>query len=136
MTGVADMLTPREARAIEALLAGAGLDGAAAAAGVGLRTFRRWRARETFRRALSAASAAAIEDAATALAGANSVAVQVLRDVASDVEAPEAVRVAAARAILEATLRMREAVEIEHRLAALEERMTVRFAAEFAHEPH
>jgi transposase-like protein len=114
-------LDPRERRAVEALLAGASHEAAAAAAGVSPRTLRRWVRLPRFAAALRAAQAQAFDEALGVLRASALDGVHALREVASDCEAPAAARVAAARALLEEGRKAIEVDEIEGRLAKLEE---------------
>jgi hypothetical protein len=106
---------------VVALAAGATIEAAAAAAGLSRRTVQRRLEEPAFRAELQAARERLIEEGIGRLAGLAATAIQTLRDVMTDPEAPHAAKVSAARATLEHLLRAREAVELSGRVAALEE---------------
>ena len=66
---VAKRMTPRQRKALTALLAGARWKEAAAVAGVSERTVHRWREQEAFAFELQRLSAAAVKEAAIRLSG-------------------------------------------------------------------
>jgi hypothetical protein len=90
--------------------------------GISERTIRRWLDSDpTFPQLVSSIRARALERAAGMLARGSAQAVRTLRDL-MDPSKPDTVRLSAARAWLDSVLRVRELVEIEARLVALEER--------------
>lgn len=118
-----DELSPKQRAAVAALVAGTprGVLGAAEAAGVSEQALHRWLKQPAFRAALAAAQEDAIAGAVRELTGLAASAVDVLRAVMDDSNASDGVRVRAAVAALELLLRLRDSVEFERRLAALEE---------------
>jgi hypothetical protein len=101
-----------------ALAGGQTVRDAARAAGIGERTAGRRLADPAFRLRVSAARAEMVAQALGRLAGAMTEAADTLRQLLG-AEA-ESVRLSAARTILELGNRLRESVELEERLAALE----------------
>jgi hypothetical protein len=118
MAGSTD-ITQRQARAVEALVAGARLDAAAASAGVSVRTLRRWRKEPQFESALRAAQDDAFSSARSELRAAALDAVRALREVTCE-GSPAAARVAAARCVLDLAIRSRETDDLESRIEELE----------------
>jgi hypothetical protein len=105
-----------------ALLSDPGLTGAAKAAGVGKATLWRWMQQPAFREAYRRARREAVEQARARLQQASGEAVEALREVMNDQEAPHASRVSAARTVLDMAMQATSEEEIEKRLAALEAR--------------
>jgi hypothetical protein len=103
-----------------ALAAGQTVRDAAAAAGLGERTATRRLANPDFRRRVFQLRAAAVERATGKLADGMAEAADVLRELLGQ-EKPPAIRLGACRAVLELTVKLREATELEERLAALEQ---------------
>jgi DNA-binding MurR/RpiR family transcriptional regulator len=118
----AEDLSPQQEGAIAALLSEPGLTGAAKAAGVGKATLWRWMQQPGFRDAYRRARREAVEQARARLQQASGEAVEALRAVMNDQEAPHASRVSAARTVLDMAMQATSAEEIDKRLAALEER--------------
>ena len=114
-------LTPRQRRAVQALLATGDLDGAAAAAGVSRRTLQRWMHLDAFRQALLDAEGAALRDLSRELVRLARIAVKTLEDTMQDTEATPGQRIRAADIILARLLQIRELTDIETRLQALEQ---------------
>jgi hypothetical protein len=115
-------LTPRQRAAIAALIAptARGVAGAAEAAGVSETQLYRWMKQPAFRAALAEAQGAAIEDATRRLTGLAGQAIEVLAKVMADEEATDTVRVRAATSVIELLLRLKDALDFEQRLQALE----------------
>jgi hypothetical protein len=102
-----------------ALAAGQTLRDAAVAAGIGERTAtRRW-TDPAFRQRVAGLRAAAVERAVGKLADATTEAADVLRKLLA--AESESVRLSASRTLMELTARLRESVELEQRIAALEQ---------------
>lgn len=116
-----DHLSPRQRRAIAALLQSRTAAEAAQVIGVTDRTLRRWLADERFVSALRAAEADLIEQAARRLAQLAGVAIDALIDVLNDTEAPPAPRVSAANVSLSQLFKVRELHDLEQRIARLEQ---------------
>jgi hypothetical protein len=115
-------LSPQQEGAITALLSEPGLTSAAKAVGVGKATLWRWMQQPTFREAYRRARREAVEQARARLQQASGEAVEALREVMNDPDAPHASRVSAAKAILDMSLKETHAEELEARLTALEQR--------------
>jgi hypothetical protein len=104
-----------------ALAAGQTLRDAATAAGIGERTAtRRW-ADPTFRRRVAELRAGALEQASAKLTNAMSEAAAVLRKLLA--AETESIQLAASRVLLDSTVKLREAVDLEHRIATLEKHL-------------
>ena len=113
-------ITSNQRQAIEALAGGATNEQAAIYAGVTERTIYKWRLDPAFSQALTDASGAILSDTIRALTASAISAVETLKTIAEDQTEKGSTRVSAARAILESTIRLKEAVEFEKRLATLE----------------
>jgi hypothetical protein len=109
-----------EAALLLALAGGRTVRAAARAAGVGERTAARRLADPAFRRQVAELRAEMVERALGRAARGMSAAADTLRQLLRAEK--ESVRLGAARALLELTVRLREGVELEQRLRALEER--------------
>ena len=107
-----------------ALALGQSLRDAAASAGVSERTAARRQAEPDFRRRVSELRAELVKGSLGRLADGMSEAADVLRRLLS-AEA-ESVRLGAARSLLDLGVKLRESVEIEERLAALERELNGR----------
>lgn len=118
-------LTGRKRRFVVAMVAAATVTEAAQVAGIGERTARRYLADPAVVRALHAALDGALGDASRRAVAAMSEAVATLEAIHRDAAQPAGVRVSAARAILDAGPRLREALDLAERLAALEEKLGV-----------
>jgi hypothetical protein len=105
---------------LTALAAGKSVKDAALAAGIGERTARRRLAEPDFARRVAEARAGMLSQALGRLADGMSEAADTLRYLLN--ARGETVRLSAARSILELGPRLRDAVELELRIAALEER--------------
>ena len=112
-------LTGRQLAAIARLMAGDNVTRAAEACGIPRRTLTRWLAEEPFTRALEAAQTAAIADSVRHLAGALSEASAAVIRLARESE-DEAIRLRAALAVVSMYRELRDAGDLEARLAALE----------------
>jgi hypothetical protein len=102
--GSAD-ITRAQARAVEALVAGARPDAAAASAGVSARTLRRWKRTPGFDSALRAAQDEAFSSALRELRAATLDSVRSLREVAANENSAPTARVAAASCVIELAIR-------------------------------
>jgi hypothetical protein len=114
-------LTPRQEQSITALLVQGSLQAAAEASGINEKTLRRWlREDAAFQTAYRDARRAVVQHAITQVQQATGEAVETLRSVMQDAEAPASARVSAAKAILETALKGIEIDDLEVRIAALE----------------
>jgi hypothetical protein len=105
-----------------ALACGATVESAARAAGLSPRTAHRRLADPAFAARVRQARADMAQRAAGALTAASAESVRTLLEL-QRASSPPAVRLGAARAVLEIGLKVREAAEFEGRLAALEQRL-------------
>lgn len=114
-------ITARQQGAVLALLTHPTVDAAAQAAKVGLRTLWRWLNDPTFQEAYREARAAAVSRAIGRLQQVASDAVDALKGITADIEAPAAARVTSAKAILDLSIKSIELESLEARIRALEE---------------
>ncbi|CNE44958.1 Uncharacterised protein [Mycobacterium tuberculosis] len=108
-----------ESAVLLALAQGHSTDAAGAAGDVSGRTVRRWLEDDEFRNRVNALRREMLDRTVGQLADAATAAVGTLRTML-DADS-EAVRVRAARAILAAVITLRESVDLEERIAALED---------------
>ena len=116
---MSENLTPRQRKAVEALLTCCDTSQAAEAAGVSRETVYRWMREPAFREALQEATREALEGLSRELVRLGVKAVQALVEVLDGPEAAAA-RVRAADVILGRLLQARELIDMETRLAELE----------------
>ncbi len=114
-------LTPKQRKAVEALLTTGEVVEAAQAAGVSRDTLYRWLKAPVFQRAVRQAEAQALDDLSRLLVRLGRTAVATLAKAMSDATVPPASRVRAADAALSRLLQLRELATLEARLTALEE---------------
>jgi hypothetical protein len=108
MPGHGEKLTRRKEQAISALLLHATLSEAATALAVDESTLRRWLREDTaFQTAYREARRAVVQQAITQVQQATGEAVETLRSVMQDSEAPASARVSAAKAVLETAIKGR-----------------------------
>ena len=116
-------LTPRQLRAINALLTHPTVAAAAGVLGVAPSTIYRWLSETPFRAALAQAEGEAVAAAGRKLVALAEGALNVLSDVMTNPQAPDAVKVRAAETVLAHLLKYREIVTFETRLTDLEKEM-------------
>lgn len=120
-------LSPKQARAVEAMMTEPTIRGAAEKAGIGHATIYRWLGDPAFVEALREVRSQAFERTMTLLAAAAEKAVEVLREILGDdeaaVRASAAIRIRAARCSLDGMLRAHALIETEERLRRIEEQM-------------
>jgi len=114
-------LTARQAAFVTAFLGNPTVEAAARAAGVSIRTARRWVQLQAIRAALLEAQRQALALASRQAVRAMGAALATLEAIHSDAENTPAARVAAARAILDAGPRLLDLTDLEARLTALEQ---------------
>ena len=119
----ADSLTPKQTRALLALLKHPTLKEAAAAAGVGETTLWRWTQEPSFKTAYMDARREAVKQSIAHLQSATGEAVTCLRGVMNSSSASDAAKVSASRAVLELALKAVEIEDLAERLATLEKAM-------------
>lgn len=105
-------MTPKQSKALAALLVQPTKEKAAAAAGIGLTTLKRYLDEPEFQREYKKAVAGLIEDAANQAKQSLNPALSTLREIASDAGETATARVQAARSLLEYGLRLTEIVDI------------------------
>jgi len=113
-------LTPKQARAIPALMCARNVADAAKAANVAERTLYRWLGDPVFRLRLNEAEGEAIDTATRRLLQLQDPAIDALDTILQDPEAAPTVRLRAATAVLDYLIRLRELRNVEARLLALE----------------
>ncbi len=123
MQDTAHTLTPKQEKAITALLAQPTIEAAAASLGINPATVHRWLGEPAFADAYRSARRAAVGQAVTRLQQVSGGAVAVLVQVMADKRAPASTRVTAAKTVLEFSFRAVELEDLAERIAALEQQM-------------
>jgi hypothetical protein len=123
MSTAGEKFSRKQEQAIAALLAEPTIEKAARAAGIGFATLRRWLQNDDFQERYRQAKKQTLDAVMSHLQLIAGEAVETLREVAVNREAPASSRVAASRAILETAMKVVEAEEIERRLIELERRL-------------
>ena len=121
MKGHGQKYTRRHEAALVALLSEPTMEAAANKAGVSISTLSRWMEIPEFQEKYRQARRDSVSTATCALQRHAAGAVATLAAVMGDIEAPPAVRVSAARAVLELAYRAVEVEDIMERLARLEQ---------------
>lgn len=114
-------MTPKQEKAIAALLTHSTKQEAAKAAGIDPRTLRRYFEDVEFQKAYREAFSGLVEDATRKAQQSIAPALQVLRELSEDGGEAGQVRVSAARSLLEYSLRLTEQLDIMTKLKELEE---------------
>ena len=125
MQVVDEKLTPKQERALVALLDCGEIKEAAKTAGVNEATLWRWLQLSDFQSRYRAARRQLVETAIAQLQSDCTIAVRVLREVAEDKEAPASSRVAAAKTILEQSIGAIELMDLQERVEMLEKTIEV-----------
>ncbi len=120
MKAVGEKLTPKQERALVALLDCGEIKKAAETAGVTKVTLWRWLQSPDFQSRYRAARRQLVETAIAQLQSDCTTAARVLREVAEDRQAPASSRVAAARTILEQSMSAVELMDLQERVEMLE----------------
>src|SRR5437879_1275745 len=115
-----EKLSRKQEQTIAALLTCDSLTAAAAGCGIAEATLHRWLKDDGFQAAYREARRAVVQQAIVQVQGATGEAVETLRAVMQDADAPASARVSAAKAILETAIRAVELENLEARIAALE----------------
>jgi len=115
-----ESLTPKQRKAVEALLTTGEVAAAAQAAGVARDTLYRWLKQPAFLRAVREAEARAVDDLSRLLVRLGRTATATLARAMNDASTPWATRVRAADATLSRILQLRELATLEARVAELE----------------
>ena len=114
------MLSPKQQRALEALLVSDSRNAAAAAAGIDVKTMRKYLREEGFLTAYRAAFDAKVEDATRQAQQALAPALKTLLEICNDNKAGALTRISAARSILEYALKLGAQYDLTARVEALE----------------
>jgi hypothetical protein len=121
MQVVEEKLTPKQERALVALLDCGEIKKASETAGINEATLWRWLQSPDFQTRYRAARRQLVETAIAQLQSDCTVAARVLREVAEDRQAPASSRVAAARTILEQSIGAIELMDLQQRVERLEQ---------------
>ena len=114
------MLTPKQNKALQALLTQPTKAAAAEAAGIAPRTLRDYLRNQDFQTEYKKAFGELVADATRQAQQSLSPAITALRDIVEDPNEPSSARIAAARCLLEYGLRMTEITDILSELEAVE----------------
>ncbi len=117
-----DVLTPKQQKAINALLTEANMQAAARVAGVNPLTLHRWLRQAPFMRALNEAQTGALGDSVRRLTIATQCGIDLLLEVIQDKAQPAAVRIRAAEIVMRQLPEMAMLGDIKRRLDQLEGR--------------
>ncbi len=120
MNAAGEKLTPKQEKALVALLDCGEIKEAARTAGVGETTLWRWLQLPEFQTRYRGARRQLVETAIAQLQSDCTVAARVLREVAEDSSAPASSRVAAARAIIEQSVAAIQLTDLQTRLEEVE----------------
>lgn len=120
MEDASQKLSPKQEKALAALLALGEVKAAAQQAGVGETTLWRWLKDDAFAAAYRDGRRRLLEATASRLTADSAAASQALREIAEDRTAPASARVAAARAIIEHSIKAVEVLDLEPRLKEIE----------------
>jgi hypothetical protein len=123
MIGHGEKLSRKQDQVITALVTCASIPEAAAQCGLADVTLRRWLKQEPFQAAYREARRAVVQHAITQVQRATGEAVETLRSVMQDTEAPASARVSAAKTILDTAVKAVELEDLEARITALEEQV-------------
>ena len=121
MKGHGEKLSLKQEALISALLTAPRLADAAQTAGIGEVTAWRWLKDATFQAAYRDARRAVVQHAITQVQQATGEAVETLRRVMQDPEAPASAKVSAAKNILDTAVKAVELEDLEARITALEQ---------------
>ncbi len=124
MSGHGEKLTRKQEMAIAALLTAPTVTDAAKAAGVSEATLARWQSDPVFAEVYRAARRQVLTQATSRLSQACSDAVDTLKTIMEDEDAPASSRVTAARAILDYSYKALELEELDARVAVIEQALT------------
>jgi hypothetical protein len=124
MQPVEEKLTPKQERALVALLDCGEIQAASVRAGISDVTLWRWLQQPAFQTRYRAARRQLVETAIAQLQSDCSIATRVLREVAEDKEAPASSRVAAAKIIIEQSISAVQLTDLVERVEMLEKTST------------
>ena len=114
-------LSPKQEKALIALLTEPTISAAAKTAGIGERTLHTWLGEDAFAKAYRDARRAAVQQTIARLQQASSMAVTTLMEVMDGMGNSPAARVSAAKAVIEQTLKSTEIEDLAARIEALEQ---------------
>lgn len=118
-----EKLTPKQEKALAALLSLGEVKAAAKQAKVGETTLWRWLKEDSFSEAYREARRRLVEVSVARLMADSTAASKALREITEDKSAPASARVAAARAILDHSIKGVEVLDLEPRLREIEKNM-------------
>lgn len=113
-------LTPKQQRAIQALLTTSDVSHAAQEARVSRETLYRWMKSDVFRLALRDGTQQALEGLSRSLVDLGAQAAKTLADALTNAETSTAIKIKAADLVLERLLQLCELVDLENRVSRLE----------------
>jgi transposase-like protein len=116
-----DALTPKQRKAVEALLATGEVSATAREIGVSRHTVHRWLKESAFQTAVREAEGQALDELSRLLVRLGRTAIATIAKAMSDPATPPAARVRAADAALGRLLQLRELAQLEARVQALEQ---------------
>lgn len=117
-----DNLTPKQVKALTALLAGKSVEAAAKEAGVNPATLHRWLGEVAFKAAYHASRRELAQQGLGVLQAAVRAAVGTVVQIMQSTTAPAAIRLRAAQIIIESAVKWLELEDLDARLHALEEK--------------
>lgn len=120
MAGHGEKLSRNQELAIAALLSNPSIPGAASAAGISERSLYRWLADDGFQKDYKKARRKVVQQAITQIQASISAAVQTLKEIMKNPEAPASSRVSAAKTLIEMGLKATEFEQLEERIEELE----------------
>jgi len=123
MTGHGEKLSRNKERAIAALLANPSIPNSAKAVGISEKTLWRWMKLPEFETAYREARREVVRHAVVTVQASMSEAVQTLRAIINNNEAPASSRVSAARAIIDTGLKAVEIEDLEERISVIERKI-------------
>jgi len=123
MEVASEKLTPKQEKALAALLSCGEVKAAAKKAGVGQTTLWRWLKEDAFIEEYRNGRRRLVETTVSRLSSDGVAASTALREIAEDKSAPASARVAAARAIIEHSIKGVEVLDLEPRLKEIERRL-------------
>jgi DNA-binding transcriptional MerR regulator len=121
MAAPGEKLSPKQEQSIICLLTAPNITEAARLAGIGERTMLRWLSLGPFQEAYREARRQVVQHAIARLQQVTGEAVETLRQVMQDGNAPASAKVSAARTVLEMAVKAVELEDLEARIADLEE---------------
>lgn len=124
MTGHGEKQSHKQEQAIVALLTASSVCDAARQAGIGEKTLLRWLRTQAFQTAYREARRQVVQQAIAQVQHVTGEAVETLRQVMRDINAPASAKVSAAKTMLDTAIKAVELEDLDARIAALEAHAT------------